>query len=32
MRERVFLLEGELDILGKPGEGTTVKIEIPYFK
>jgi len=31
MRERVFLLEGELCLISHPGEGTTVKIEIPYF-
>ena len=30
MNERVFLLEGELIIEGKPGEGTIVRIEIPY--
>jgi PAS domain S-box-containing protein len=29
MRERVRLLQGELDILGKPGEGTTIRITIP---
>jgi PAS domain S-box-containing protein len=32
MRERVFLLDGQLDISGKSGVGTTVKIEIPYDK
>jgi len=30
MKERVFLLEGELNITSKIGEGTTVKVEIPY--
>jgi len=30
MNERVFLLEGELIIEGKPGEGTIVRIEMPY--
>lgn len=32
MKERVFLLEGELNIIGKLGEGTTVRIELPYKK
>ena len=30
MKERVFLLEGELTIKGETGKGTTVKIEMPY--
>jgi len=30
MNERVFLLEGELIIEGKAGEGTIVRIEMPY--
>ncbi|MBV5282673.1 MAG: PAS domain S-box protein [Paludibacter sp.] len=30
MNERVFLLEGELIIEGRPGEGTIVRIEMPY--
>jgi len=30
MKERVFLLEGELTIVGKVGEGTSVKVKIPY--
>ena len=30
MRERVFLLDGELTILSKPGKGTTIKVEMPY--
>lgn len=30
MNERVFLLEGELFIEGKTGEGTIVRIEMPY--
>jgi PAS domain S-box-containing protein len=30
MKERVFLLEGELNITSKIGEGTTVKVEMPY--
>jgi PAS domain S-box-containing protein len=30
MNERVFLLEGELIIEGKSGEGTIVRIEMPY--
>lgn len=30
MRERVSLLKGELTITSKVGEGTTVKVEIPY--
>jgi len=30
MNERVFLLEGELIIEGKPSEGTIVRIEMPY--
>jgi PAS domain S-box-containing protein len=32
MRERVFLLDGELSISGKPGKGTAIKIDIPYIK
>ena len=30
MKERVILLEGELTIIGKPGKGTSVKVEMPY--
>jgi signal transduction histidine kinase len=30
MKERVFLLEGELVISGKPGKGTTIRVEMPY--
>ncbi len=30
MKERVTLLEGELTIIGKPGKGTCVKVEMPY--
>jgi PAS domain S-box-containing protein len=30
MHERVFLLNGELSITGKPGNGTCVLVEIPY--
>jgi len=30
MKERVFLLEGELTIRGETGKGTTVRIEMPY--
>jgi len=30
MKERVYLLEGELLISSQPGEGTTIKVEIPY--
>jgi len=30
MKERVFLLEGELFITSKPDNGTTVRIEMPY--
>jgi len=30
MRERVYLLDGELLISSHPGEGTTIKVEIPY--
>jgi PAS domain S-box-containing protein len=29
MKERVRLLQGKLDILGKPGEGTTIRMVIP---
>jgi PAS domain S-box-containing protein len=32
MKERVYLLEGELLISSNPGEGTTIKVEIPYKK
>ena len=32
MKERVYLLEGDLLISSKPGEGTTIKVEIPYGK
>jgi len=30
MKERVFLLEGSLDISSKVGQGTSVRVEIPY--
>lgn len=30
MKERVFLLEGNLKITSKVGKGTTVRVEIPY--
>ena len=30
MKERVFLLEGELNITSKVGKGTSVRVEIPY--
>ncbi|MDR3652982.1 MAG: PAS domain S-box protein [Paludibacter sp.] len=30
MKERVFLLGGELFILSEPQKGTTIKVEIPY--
>jgi PAS domain S-box-containing protein len=30
MKERVYLLEGVLQISSQQGEGTTVKVEIPY--
>ncbi len=30
MKERVFLLDGNLDITSKVGKGTSVKVEIPY--
>jgi signal transduction histidine kinase len=30
MKERVYLLDGVLLISSQPGEGTTVKVEIPY--
>jgi PAS domain S-box-containing protein len=30
MKERVYLLEGNLHISSQPGEGTTIKVEIPY--
>ena len=30
MKERVYLLEGMLQISSQQGEGTTVKVEIPY--
>ena len=32
MKERVYLLEGILIISSHPGEGTSVKVEIPYVK
>ncbi|MBV5282709.1 MAG: PAS domain S-box protein [Paludibacter sp.] len=32
MRERVFLLNGELSHTSKPGEGTSVLVEIPYLE
>jgi signal transduction histidine kinase len=30
MRERVFLLEGEMIIISEPGKGTSIKISVPY--
>jgi len=30
MKERVFLLEGNLNITSKVGQGTSVRVEIPY--
>jgi len=30
MKERVFLLEGELNITSKVGKGTSVRVEMPY--
>ena len=30
MKERIILLEGKLFITGKPGQGTSVRVEIPY--
>ena len=30
MKERVFLLEGSLDISSKVGKGTSVRVEMPY--
>jgi PAS domain S-box-containing protein len=32
MRERVYLLEGEIDIHGIPGQGTTITVRIPLKK
>ena len=32
MTERVQMLQGKLTISGKPGEGTLVKVELPYKK
>jgi len=32
MRERVYLLEGEIDIRGAPGQGTSVTVRIPLKK
>jgi len=32
MRERVFLLNGELSITGKPGKGTCVSVEMAYLE
>jgi PAS domain S-box-containing protein len=32
MKERVILLDGELDIISEIGHGTTVRVEIPYQK
>jgi signal transduction histidine kinase len=29
IRERVLFLGGEVDIVGTPGKGTTVRVEIP---
>jgi PAS domain S-box-containing protein len=30
MKERVYLLDGKLTVIGKPGVGTTVFVEMPY--
>ncbi|MDD4969585.1 MAG: PAS domain S-box protein [Paludibacter sp.] len=30
MKERVYLLDGDLHIMSLPGEGTTIQVEIPY--
>ena len=30
MKERAYLLDGDLTVLSSPGAGTTVKIEIDY--
>jgi len=30
MKERVFLIEGKLNIFSKIGEGTTIQVKIPY--
>jgi len=30
MKERVYLLDGELEITSQPEKGTTIKVEIPY--
>jgi len=30
MRERMYLLNGELTISSEPGQGTTVLVEMPY--
>jgi len=32
MKERVFLLDGELSVSSGNGNGTTIKVEMPYFK
>jgi len=32
MKERVILLEGELDITSEVGQGTCVRVEIPYIR
>ena len=32
MKERIFLLSGDMDIDSRPGEGTTVKITVPLRK
>jgi len=32
MRERVYWLEGEIDIHGAPGQGTRVTVRIPLKK
>lgn len=32
MRERIFLLEGDLQILSSRGEGTTILVEVPFSK
>ena len=31
MKERAFLLDADLSVTGKSGEGTTIKVVMPYF-
>jgi len=30
MRERILLLEGQFELQTAPGQGTTIKISLPY--